>query len=107
MLSKANLHLGRSDFLQWASDNKGGLTGYLNYRTEKEGQPGWASTGGIGSVAAGTGRSSEWSHLADLTGDVSDPALHVSMLINSVGQGRLHRSRRQVCCTTQTQIKTH
>ncbi|KAL8758639.1 MAG: hypothetical protein Q9199_001317, partial [Rusavskia elegans] len=60
---------GREDYLQWTSDNKGGLTGYLNYRTEKEGQPGWASTGGIGSVAGGTGRSSKWSHLADLTGD--------------------------------------
>ncbi|KAL8773359.1 MAG: hypothetical protein Q9209_001753 [Squamulea sp. 1 TL-2023] len=60
---------GRADYLQWGSDNKGSLTGYLNYRTEKEGQPGWASTGGIDSVAGGTGRSSEWTRLADFNGD--------------------------------------
>ncbi|KAL8929645.1 MAG: hypothetical protein Q9172_000324 [Xanthocarpia lactea] len=68
---------GRADYLQWASDNKGGLTGYLNYRTEKEGQPGWASTGGIGSIAGGTGRSSAWSKLADFNGDASETMLAV------------------------------
>ncbi|KAL8858124.1 MAG: hypothetical protein Q9178_005301 [Gyalolechia marmorata] len=68
---------GRADYLQWASDNKGGLTGYLNYRTEKEGQPGWASTRGMGSVAGGTGRSSTWSKLADFNGDASETMLAV------------------------------
>ncbi|KAL8819440.1 MAG: hypothetical protein Q9223_002123 [Gallowayella weberi] len=60
---------GRDDYLIWSSDNKGGLTGYLNYRTEKEGQPSWASTGGPGSVAGGTGRSSKWGRLADFNND--------------------------------------
>ncbi|KAL9019778.1 MAG: hypothetical protein Q9185_002922 [Variospora sp. 1 TL-2023] len=58
---------GRADYLTWTS--KGGLTGYLNYRTQKEGQPGWAPTGGLGSVAGGVGRSSAWCRLADLNGD--------------------------------------
>ncbi|KAL9059935.1 MAG: hypothetical protein Q9206_001254 [Seirophora lacunosa] len=58
---------GRADYLTWTS--KGGLTGYLNYRTEKEGQPGWAPTGALGSVAGGVGRSSAWCRLADLNGD--------------------------------------
>lgn len=61
--------LGRADYLTWSSG--GGLTGYLNYRTEKEGQPGWAPTGDSGSVAGGVGRSSPWCRLADLNGDVS------------------------------------
>ena len=58
---------GRADYLTWS--DKGGLTGYLNYRTEKEGQPGWAPTGDAGSVAGGVGRSSTWCRLADLNGD--------------------------------------
>ncbi|KAL8910761.1 MAG: hypothetical protein Q9171_003973 [Xanthocarpia ochracea] len=78
---------GRADYLQWASDNKGGLTGYLNYRTEKEGQPGWASTGGMGSVAGGTGRSSAWSKLADFNGDASEIMLAVATRL-MVQQGK-------------------
>ncbi|KAL8735840.1 MAG: hypothetical protein Q9181_002669 [Wetmoreana brouardii] len=58
---------GRADYLLWG--NKGALTGYLNYRTEKEGQPGWASTGNMGSIAAGLGKSSAYCRLADLNGD--------------------------------------
>ncbi|KAL8676965.1 MAG: hypothetical protein Q9186_006574 [Xanthomendoza sp. 1 TL-2023] len=65
----ADINGDGNDYLIWSSDNKGGLTGYLNYRTEKEGQPGWASTGGSGSVAGGTGRSSKWGRLADFNGD--------------------------------------
>lgn len=42
------------------------MTGYLNYRTEKEGQPEWAPTGDSKSVAGGVGRSSAWCRLADL-----------------------------------------
>ncbi|KAL8942644.1 MAG: hypothetical protein Q9216_001557 [Gyalolechia sp. 2 TL-2023] len=58
---------GRADYLLWSQT--GGLTGYLNYRTEKEGQPGWASTGETGSIAGGLGKSSAYCRLADLNGD--------------------------------------
>ncbi|KAI4198895.1 MAG: hypothetical protein LQ350_004960 [Teloschistes chrysophthalmus] len=58
---------GRADYILWG--DKGALTGYLNYRTEKEGQPGWASTGAMGSVAAGLGKPSSYCRLADINGD--------------------------------------
>lgn len=60
---------GRADYILWGE--KGALTGYLNYRTEKEGQPGWSSTGAMGSIAAGLGKPSSYCRLADLNGDVS------------------------------------
>ncbi|KAL8637044.1 MAG: hypothetical protein Q9228_005642, partial [Teloschistes exilis] len=58
---------GRADYILWG--DKGALTGCLNYRTEKEGQPGWASTGAMGSIAAGLGKPSSYCRLADLNGD--------------------------------------
>ncbi|KAL9600416.1 MAG: hypothetical protein Q9219_003169 [cf. Caloplaca sp. 3 TL-2023] len=58
---------GRADYLTWS--DVGALTGYLNYRTEKEGSPGWAPTGDAKSVAGGVGRSSTWCRLADLNAD--------------------------------------
>ncbi|KAL9601531.1 MAG: hypothetical protein Q9219_002483 [cf. Caloplaca sp. 3 TL-2023] len=60
---------GSTDIAISDINGDGGLTGYLNYRTEKEGQPGWAPTGDQGSVAGGVGRSSTWCHLADVNGD--------------------------------------
>lgn len=62
------------------------MTGYLNYRTEKEGQPGWAPTGDLKSVAGGVGRSSAWCRLADLNGDVSKLVVFQSLL--TVMQGK-------------------
>lgn len=58
---------GRADYLIWSST--GGITGYLNYRTEKEGAPGWSSMGPMGSFAGGVGPSSAYCRLADLNGD--------------------------------------
>ncbi|KAL8949205.1 MAG: hypothetical protein Q9222_004668 [Ikaeria aurantiellina] len=58
---------GRADYVQWGPS--GELSAYLNYRTEKFGQPGWASTGALGSVAKGLGKSSAYCRLADLNGD--------------------------------------
>lgn len=58
---------GRSDYLLWSKT--GGITGYLNYRTEKEGQPGWSDLGPMGSFAGGVGPSSAYVRLADLNGD--------------------------------------
>lgn len=79
------VRLGRADYLSWSL--VGGLTGYLNYRTEKEGQPGWASTGDMGSVAGGVGRSSAYCRLADLNGDVSKSGAELlHRLINVQGQ---------------------
>ncbi|KAL8635487.1 MAG: hypothetical protein Q9228_007023, partial [Teloschistes exilis] len=57
----------RADYILWGE--KGALIGYLNYRTGKEGQPGWASTGAMGSIAAGLGKPSSYCRLADLNGD--------------------------------------
>ena len=51
------------------------MTGYLNYRTEKEGQPGWASIGNVGPIAKGPGKSSAYCRLADLNGDASNSQL--------------------------------
>lgn len=45
------------------------LPGYLNYRTEKESQHGWANMGPTGSFAGGFGKSSAYYRLADLNGD--------------------------------------
>lgn len=58
---------GRADYLLWS--NTGAITGYLNYRTEKEGQPGWTNMGSMGSFAGGFGKSSAYCRLADLNGD--------------------------------------
>lgn len=75
---------GRADYLEWSS--VGGLTGYLNYRTEKEGQPGWAPTGDAKSVAGGVGRSSAWCRLTDLNGDVSSYIVISTSLTLSKGK---------------------
>ena len=58
---------GRADYIEW--DSKGGLTGFLNYRGIKEGQPGWADQGPAKSIALGLGKSSAYCRLADLNGD--------------------------------------
>ncbi|KAL8959474.1 MAG: hypothetical protein Q9193_003670 [Seirophora villosa] len=58
---------GRADYLIWSKT--GGITGYLNYRTEKETQPGWSDMGPMGSFAGGLGPPSNECRLADLNGD--------------------------------------
>ncbi|KAL8966917.1 MAG: hypothetical protein Q9197_005718 [Variospora fuerteventurae] len=57
----------RADYMIWSKT--GGLTGYLNYRTEKETQPGWSDLGPMGSFAGGLGPPSSECRLADLNGD--------------------------------------
>ncbi|KAL8976352.1 MAG: hypothetical protein Q9205_007623, partial [Flavoplaca limonia] len=56
---------GRADYLQWSKT--GEVEGYLNYRTEHEGQPGWAHT--IFFDEGISGKPSSYNRLADFNGD--------------------------------------
>ena len=57
----------RDDYLMW--DKDGGLSGFLNIRSQSEGQPLWITQGGDKSIAVGTGRNSSLVRLADIDGD--------------------------------------
>ncbi|KAI4262170.1 MAG: hypothetical protein L6R42_002647 [Xanthoria sp. 1 TBL-2021] len=56
---------GRAEYLQWSKT--GGIEGYLNFRTEHEGQPGWGHT--IFFNEGGLGKPSTYNRLADFNGD--------------------------------------
>ncbi|KAK5000912.1 hypothetical protein LTR66_000329 [Elasticomyces elasticus] len=57
---------GRADYLMWDAD--GGLSGYLNVRTNVEGRPTWIPQGGAKSIASGVAPPGNI-RMADINGD--------------------------------------
>lgn len=66
---------GRDDYLIW--DNDGGLSGYLNQRTNREGVPLYVNQGGAKSIADGIGEDPKTIRLADMDGDGRDDYVHI------------------------------
>ena len=106
----------RDDYLMW--DKDGGLSGFLNIRSQSEGQPLWITQGGDKSIAVGTGRNSSLVRLADIDGDgkavsppqpsefprTCGPPLPGSVIIPCT-RWRRHLSRT-VRCTVRTCVAT-
>ncbi|XWX00175.1 hypothetical protein V2A60_008195 [Cordyceps javanica] len=61
---------GRDDYLIW--DNDGGLSGFLNQRTNSEGVPLYIDQGGGNSILEGHGHTPDAIRLADMDGDGKD-----------------------------------
>ncbi|KAJ3497498.1 hypothetical protein NLG97_g1847 [Lecanicillium saksenae] len=66
---------GRDDYLIW--DGEGGLTGYLNQRTNAEGVPLYINQGPAKTIADGIGKPPATIRLADMDGDGKDDYVHV------------------------------
>ncbi|KAK3699774.1 hypothetical protein LTR37_016283 [Vermiconidia calcicola] len=66
---------GRDDY--GVIDNQGGLTGFLNIRTDKEGIPFFANQGPAKTIAEGITQPPEYIILADMDGDGKDDYVYV------------------------------
>ncbi|KAL6864240.1 SGNH hydrolase-type esterase domain-containing protein [Trichoderma novae-zelandiae] len=66
---------GRDDYLIW--DDDGGLSGFLNQRTRKEGVPLYIKQGAAKSIADGISKDPASIRLADMDGDGKDDYVHV------------------------------
>lgn len=66
---------GRDDYLIW--DDRGGLTGYLNQPTNREGVPLYVDQGPPKTIADGITQNYNFIHLADLDGDGKDDYAYI------------------------------